>query len=97
MPLRLIIENTPCADIAPMPVHPSADFIEAALRTAKHSKAKTRAAIMADVSDVLGCRIEDLQFLFDHSAVPTRSRAVFNLEMPDYRMSQREIFEEAAE
>jgi len=97
MPLRLIIDNTPTGDIAPMPTHPSTDFVEAALRTAKHSKAKARNAILSDVCEVLNCRIEDLDFLFGHHAVPTQSRPVFGLELPDYRMSQSEIYKEAAE
>lgn len=97
MPLRLIIENTPSDELAPMPQCPSNDFIEAALRTAKHSKSKTRSAILADVCDVLGCRPEDLNFLFEHQAVPTERRRVFGLELPDYRMSQSEIYKEVAE
>ena len=97
MPLRLIIENTPSDELAPMPQCPSNDFIEAALRTAKHSKSKIRSAILADVCDVLGCRPQDLNFLFEHHAVPTQSRPVFGLELPDYRMSQSEIYKEAAE
>ena len=97
MPLRLIIENTPSDEIAPMPQNPSADFIEAALHSAKHSKATTRGAILADVCDVLDCCVEDLSFLFEHKAVPTRNRPVFGLELPDYRMSLSEIYKEAAE
>jgi len=97
MPLRLVIENTPSEELAPMPQNPSADFIEAALRTARHSKTKTRSAILADICDVLSCRVEDLNFLFEHQAVPTRYRPIVGLELPDYRMSQSEIFKEAAE
>jgi len=97
MTLRLIIENTPSDELAPMPQYPSADFIEAALRTAKHSKAKTRSAILADVCDVLSCRAEDLSFLFEHQTVPTENRPVFGLELPDYRMSLSDIYKEAAE
>jgi len=97
MPLRLIIENTPVDELAPMPEHPSNDFIEAALHTAKHSKAWTRRVILADVCEVLNCRAEDLNFLFEHNAVPTQHRPVFGLELPDYRMSQSEIYKEAAE
>lgn len=97
MPIRLVIENTPSDEIAPMPENPTNNFIEAALRTAKHSKAVTRSAILADVCDILSCRVEDLNFLFEHHAVPTQRRPVFGIEMPDYRMSQSEIYKEAAE
>lgn len=97
MPLRLIIENTPSDELAPMPQCPSNDFIEAALRTARHSKSTTRSAILADVCDVLSCSPEDLNFLFEHKSVPNRNRPVFGLELPDYRMSLSEIYKEAAE
>ncbi|MEP3889665.1 MAG: hypothetical protein ABJN69_04310 [Hellea sp.] len=97
MQLRLIIENTPSDELAPMPQYPSADFIDAALRTAKHSKSKTRSAILADVCDVLSCHAEDLSFMFEHQAVPTQNRPVFELELPDYRMSLSDIYKVAAE
>lgn len=97
MPIRLILDNTPSDELAPMPSHPSTDFVEAAIRTAKNSKAKTRSAILADVCDVLGCRSEDLNFLFEHNVVPTQNRPIIGIELPDYRMSQSEIYKEAAE
>jgi hypothetical protein len=97
MPLRLIIENTPSDEIAPMPQYPSADFIDAALRTAKHSKAKTRNTILADICDVLDCSTEDLSFMFERQSVPTQNRPVFELELPDYRMTLSEIYKIAAE
>jgi len=65
MPLRLIIENTPANDFAPTPLNASSDFIEAALRAAQHSKSTTRAAVISDVCNLLNCREEDLQFLFN--------------------------------
>jgi len=97
MPIRLIIENTPSDELAPMPQHSSSQFIEAALKTAKYSKASTRHAILADVCEVLSCSLEDLDFLFEHQAVPTRNRHIFNLELPDYRMRLSEIYTQAAE
>jgi hypothetical protein len=97
MPLRLVIENTPEDEIAPMPSHPSNAFIEAAIHTAKNSKAETRGTIIADICDVLGCRPKDLEFLFDQHSVPNRRRPVFGLELPDYRMSQTDLYKEAAE
>ena len=97
MPLRLVIENTSEDEFAPMPSHPSNAFIEAAIRTAKNSKSETRDKIIADICDVLGCRPQDLEFLFDQPPVPNRRRLVFSLELPDYRMSQTDIYKEAAE
>ena len=97
MPLHLVIENTPADELAPMPQYPSADFIDAALRTAKHSKSTTRSAILSDICDVLSCRAEDLSFMFERHAVPTQNRPVFGLELPDYRMSLSDIYKVAAE
>ena len=97
MPIRLVIENTLPEDFELAPQHASAQFIEAALHTAKHSKKETRSTIVADISDVLNCRQGDLSFLFDHQMVPTGRRPVFELELPDYRMSLSEIYKEAAE
>lgn len=97
MPLRLVIENTPEDELAPMPARASNDFIEAALLTAKNSKAGTREAILADVCNILSCRPEDLKFLFSQQSVPTRNRPVLGLELPDYRMSLSDIYKEAAE
>lgn len=97
MPLRLVIENTPEDEITPMPSRPSSDFIEAALRTARNSRAKTREAIITDICEVLSCRPEDLNFLFDQKSVPNRNRPVLGLELPDYRMSLSDIYKEAAE
>lgn len=97
MPLRLVIENTPEDEFAPMPSRPSDAFIEAALHTAKNSKAETRDTIIADICDVLDCHPRDLEFLFDQHSVPNRRRPVFGLELPDYRMSLSDIYKEAAE
>jgi len=97
MTLRLVLENTPTGDISPMPSHPSGDFVEAALRTARNSKAETRDAILADVCEVLDCRLEDLKFLFSQKSVPNRNRPIFGLELPDYRMSLSDVYKEAAE
>lgn len=97
MPIRLVIQNTSPADIEAAPQHPSSTFVEAALHTAIHSKIDTRSAIIADISDVLNCQQDDLNFLFEHQMVPNDRRPVFELELPDYRMSLSEIYKEAAE
>lgn len=97
MPLRLVIENTPEDQLAPMPSRPESDYIVAALQTAKNSTAETREAIIADICDILSCLPEDLSFLFQQQPVPNRSRPVLRLELPDYRMSLSDIYKEAAE
>ena len=97
MPLRLVIENTPVDEFAPMPSQSSNDFIEAALHTAKHSKPETRDVILADVCEVLRCRPEDLKFLFQPKLSAARNRFIIDLELPDYRMNRSDIYKEAAE
>lgn len=97
MPIRLVIKNTPEDELAPMPSRPSSDFIQAALQTAKHSKAETREAILADVCDILSCRPEDLNFLFNQHPIPHQSHPFTGLALPDYRMSSADIYKEAAE
>jgi len=97
MPIWLAIENTSEDDFAPMPSRPSSAFIDAALHAAKNSKADTRDSIIADICDILGCRPEDLTFLFDQNSAPNCNRPVMGLELPDYRMSLSDIYKEAAE
>ena len=97
MTLRLIIENTPADELAPMPANSSSEFIAAALRAARNSNSSTRAAILSDISTILNCREADLQFLFEQNLVPTKNRSVMTLELLDYRMRQSEIYKIAAE
>lgn len=97
MPLRLVIQNTSPEEIQAPHQHPSAKFVEAALHTAKNSKKDTRSAIVSDISDVLNCSQDDLNFMFEHQMVPNEHRPVFELELPDYRMSLSDIYKEAAE
>lgn len=97
MPLRLVIQNTPEDQLEQMPARATSEFIEAALHAAKHSKEPARARILADVCNILSCRSEDLSFLFNHKTVPHQNRPVFELELPDFRMSLSDIYKEAAE
>jgi len=89
MPLRLMIDNSSPEDVAPQAMHPSADFVQAAIRTAKHSRHKTRTKIIADVCEVLDCQKEELDFLF------TRQTPHINFDLPGYR--RESTFLEAAE
>ena len=97
MPLRLIIENIPADELAPMPTHPSCEFIEAAIHAAKHSNSETRNTILADVCEILNCHPTDLDFLFVTQPVVIQPRVFLGLELPDYRISHSNIYKEAAE
>jgi len=89
MSLRLLIDNSAPGDVAPQTVYPSADFIQAALRAAKHSKQTTREAILTDICDILACTKADLAFLFADNTGSTP------FHFPNYRREQ--TFLEAAE
>ncbi len=78
MPLCLIIENSAPEDVAPQSANPSADFIEAAIHAAKHSRHNARNLIVADICKLLGCTKEDLEFLFGSRT------SVINFRFPDY-------------
>jgi hypothetical protein len=78
MPLRLIIENSAPEDVEPQSANPSADFIEAAIRAAKHSRHSARDLIVTEVSELLGCAKEDLEFLFGSRT------SVNTFRFPDY-------------
>ena len=97
MPIRLIIENTPSGELAPMPQNSLADFIETALRTAKHSKFTARTTILTDVSEILRCQSDALSFLFEDQFTEVKTARIIDLDVPDYRMSTSEIYKEAAE
>ncbi|MDB2439747.1 hypothetical protein N9W89_13625 [Hellea sp.] len=97
MPIRLTIQETPPEAFAPTPLHPSAQFIEGAVRAAKYSIYETRKKIIADISELLNCHEKDLNFMFEHHLVPVERRPIFELELPDYRMTLSEIYKEAAE
>jgi hypothetical protein len=97
MTIELVIENTPESEMAPMPANAPAEFIEAALRTAQNSQHKARETILTDVCNVLGCSLNDLNFLFTQQALPHHSRPGHGLELPDYRMTLFDIYKEAAE
>ena len=77
------------------------DFIQAALNAAKHSKAPTRTQILHDVSDMLGCAVNDLKFLFqDETHVQTRN--IYQIDLPNSRfegdnLKDNETYLQAAE
>lgn len=97
MPIRLIIETATPGEIAPMPQSPSSDYIEAALRTARHSKSNTRTKVLKDVCDVLSCRLEDLYFLFESEYASPKTCHIIDLNVPDYGMDVSEVYKAAAE
>ena len=62
-----------------------ADFVMSGLRAANSANMITRRKILSDVSDVLNCKCEDLEFLFTDFAVPTSKAPNYELMVPDFQ------------
>ena len=61
------------------------DFIMSGLRAAVGANIITRRKILSDVSDILNCNLEDLEFLFLDFSVPVGSAKNYEIMVPDYR------------
>lgn len=94
--LKLAIDNMSSEDLEAPLCCIASDFIEAALRAAKHSNSNTRANILKDVCSMLKCEPEDLGFLFQADLDKNTSQ-FSNLSLPDYRLNTRDLYLEAAE
>ena len=78
--LRSLIEDAEPADVGG-----EASFVASGLRAARASRSAHRVRILGDVATALGCRAEELAFLFQ---APDRARADSDpVIMPDYRDS----------
>lgn len=61
------------------------DFIMSGLRAANSANMITRNKILSDVSDVLNCSSEDLEFLFADFSIPLTSAKHADVMVPDFR------------
>lgn len=62
-----------------------ADFVMSGLRAATSANMITRRKILSDVSDVLDCKSEDLEFLFAEFAMPISTAANYEVMVPDFQ------------
>lgn len=62
-----------------------ADFVMSGLRAAGSANMHARKDILSDVSDVLNCKAEDLEFLFSEFDVLPNAAAYCDVMVPDYR------------
>ena len=62
-----------------------ADFVMSGLRAAGSANMITRRKILSDVSDVLDCKPEDLEFLFAEFAMPITTAANYEVMVPDFQ------------
>ena len=84
MHFKCIIDSCNSDEITSWDECGGSDFIQAALNTAKQSKAPKRTQILTDVSDMLGCAVNDLKFLFqDETHVQTRN--IYQIDLPNSR------------
>jgi len=61
------------------------DFIMSGLRAANSANIIARRKILSDVSDVLNCNIEDLEFLFVDFSAQGDAVKHYDVMVPDYR------------
>jgi len=62
-----------------------ADFVMSGLRAASAANMITRRKILSDVSDVLNCKSEELEFLFTETATPRPSVSNYEVMVPDFQ------------
>lgn len=62
-----------------------ADFVMSGLRAANSANMITRRKILSDVSDILDCKSEDLEFLFADFAATTSSVSSYEVMVPDFQ------------
>ena len=66
-------------------VDPEAEFVISALRAAIAANSIARRKILSEVSDMLACKSEDLDFLFSEFSLPASSSASYEVMVPDFQ------------
>jgi hypothetical protein len=61
------------------------DFIMSGLRAANGASTIARWKILSDVSDVLDCKPEDLEFMFSDFSTPVAAAVSQEIIVPDFR------------
>jgi len=62
-----------------------ADFVISGLRAAISANLITRRKILSDVSDILGCKSEDLEFLYTDIENAAASTQKYEVMVPDFQ------------
>lgn len=62
-----------------------ADFVMSGLRAAGSANMITRRKILSDISDVLDCKSEELEFLFTEFSMPVSSAHNYEIMVPDFQ------------
>lgn len=64
---------------------PETDFILSGIRAAISANLVTRRRILSDVADVLGCKAQDLEFLFVDFGKSAQPNASYEVMVPDFQ------------
>ena len=64
---------------------PESNFVMSGLRAAGSANHINRRKILSDVSDVLNCKVEELEFLFTEFEMPIPSAANYEVMVPDFQ------------
>lgn len=64
---------------------PDSDFVISGLRAAKAANPIARRKILSDISEVLSCNSEDLDFLFSDFGTPVTSTVSYEVMVPDFQ------------
>ena len=72
---------------------PEADFIMSGLRAANSASSVTRGKILSDVSNVLDCKSEDLEFLFSEFSSSKQAVQNYEVMVPDFQTQLLEAAE----
>ena len=64
---------------------PESEYIVSGLRAATFVNLIARRKILTDVAEVLGCRSEDLEFLFADAKKSSQKMSPKDFSLPDYR------------
>ncbi len=67
------------------PARAETNFVMSGLRAATSASLINRRKILSDVSDVLNCRPEELDFMFSDFAMPITSPANYEVMVPDFQ------------
>lgn len=62
-----------------------ADFVMSGLRAASSANLIMRRKILSDISDILDCSAEDLEFLFTDFSAPASKAPNYEVMVPDFQ------------
>jgi len=96
--LKCIIDSCESDEILLRDSCAEADFIHAAIHSAMYSNPSAQSKVLNDISLILGCQAEDLEFLFyPETQTDKFNGSLYGVDLPDYRSDDNLDILEAAE